>query len=123
VLDNRGFACINRLQTASGGASFNNLWADSSFQRPADIDFAAHAASLGAISEKVTGIAALEQALERAKLSDRTHVIVIETDPAATTQAGGAWWDVAIPEVSARAEVRTARVGYVDQLNKRTLGD
>jgi 3D-(3,5/4)-trihydroxycyclohexane-1,2-dione acylhydrolase (decyclizing) len=119
VLDNRGFACINRLQGASGGAPFNNLWADSHFETPADIDFAAHAASLGAIAEKVSTIGELEQALRRAKLSDRTHVIVIQTDPAMTTEAGGAWWDVAIPEVSARPEVRAARAAYVDQLEKR----
>jgi len=123
VLDNRGFACINRLQTASGGASFNNLWADSRSKADMHIDFAAHAASLGAIAEKVSGIAALERALARAKLSDRTHVIVVETDPAATTQAGGAWWDVAIPEVSARAEVQAARAAYIDLLKNRTSGD
>jgi len=120
VLDNRGFACINRLQRASGGAAFNNLWADSHFKVPAEIDFAAHAASLGAIAEKVSTIAELEQALKRAKHSDRTHVIVIETDPAAATEAGGAWWDVAIPEVSVRAEVRAARAAYADQIKKRT---
>jgi 3D-(3,5/4)-trihydroxycyclohexane-1,2-dione acylhydrolase (decyclizing) len=119
VLDNRGFACINRLQGASGGAAFNNLWADSHFETPAEIDFAAHAASLGAIAEKVSTIGELEQALRRAKLSDRTHVIVIQTDPAITTEAGGAWWDVAIPEVSVRAEVRAARAAYVDQIKKR----
>ncbi|MBP0651491.1 3D-(3,5/4)-trihydroxycyclohexane-1,2-dione acylhydrolase (decyclizing), partial [Mycobacterium tuberculosis] len=28
LLDNRGFGCINRLQKATGGAPFNNLWAD-----------------------------------------------------------------------------------------------
>jgi 3D-(3,5/4)-trihydroxycyclohexane-1,2-dione acylhydrolase (decyclizing) len=123
VLDNRGFACINRLQRASGGASFNNLWADSHFAAVAEIDFAAHAASLGAIAEKVSTIRELEQALGQAKLSDRTHVIVIQTDPAATTEAGGAWWDVAIPEVSTRPEVRAARAGYVDRLKKRTSGD
>jgi len=120
VLDNRGFACINRLQRASGGAAFNNLWADSHFETLAEIDFAAHAASLGAIAEKVSTIVELEQALKRAKLSDRTHLIVIQTDPATTTEAGGAWWDVAIPEVSARPEVRAAREAYVDQLKKRT---
>jgi 3D-(3,5/4)-trihydroxycyclohexane-1,2-dione acylhydrolase (decyclizing) len=123
VLDNRGFACINRLQRASGGAAFNNLWADSHFETLAAIDFAAHAASLGAIAEKVSTIAQLERALCQAKLSGRTHVIVIETDPAITTDAGGAWWDVAIPEVSARPEVRAARQAYVDQLKKRTPGD
>jgi len=120
VLDNRGFACINRLQRASGAAAFNNLWADSQYENPAAIDFAAHAASLGAIAEKVSTIAELEQALRRAKLSDRTHVIVIQTDPAMTTEAGGAWWDVAIPEVSVRPEVRAARRDYVKQLKKRT---
>ena len=120
VLDNRGFACINRLQGASGGAPFNNLWADSHFETAAEIDFAAHAASLGAIAEQVSSISELEQALRQAKHSDRTHVIVIQTDPTITTEAGGAWWDVAIPEVSARPEVRAARAAYVDQLRKRT---
>ena len=28
VLDNHGFGCINRLQMATGGANFNNLWQD-----------------------------------------------------------------------------------------------
>jgi 3D-(3,5/4)-trihydroxycyclohexane-1,2-dione acylhydrolase (decyclizing) len=39
-------------------------------------------------------------------------VQVIATDPAAATSAGGHWWDVAVPEVSARAEVRAARTRY-----------
>ncbi len=120
VLDNRGFGCINRLQRASGSAAFNTLWADSPHETSLEIDFAAHAASLGALAEKVATIAELEQALERAKSSDRTHVIVIDTDPAAATEAGGAWWDVAIPEVSARREVRAARAAYVDYLDQRT---
>jgi 3D-(3,5/4)-trihydroxycyclohexane-1,2-dione acylhydrolase (decyclizing) len=123
VLDNRGFACINRLQRSLGGAAFNTLSADSSGQTPPQIDFASHAASLGAIAEKVAGIAELEQALVRAKSSDRTHVIVIDTDPAATTEAGGSWWEVAVPEVSPRMEVRAARAAYVDAINKRSSGD
>ncbi|MGC1521441.1 MAG: 3D-(3,5/4)-trihydroxycyclohexane-1,2-dione acylhydrolase (decyclizing) [Steroidobacteraceae bacterium] len=120
VLDNRGFGCINRLQRASGSAAFHTLWADSPHETALQIDFAAHAASLGALAEKVATIAELEQALERAKSSTRTHVIVLDTDPAAATLAGGAWWDVAIPEVSARPEVRAARAAYVDYLDQRT---
>jgi 3D-(3,5/4)-trihydroxycyclohexane-1,2-dione acylhydrolase (decyclizing) len=113
VLDNHGFGCIERLQAACGGASFNNLLAtsDGAGEVPG-IDFAAHAASLGAGSEKVSGIAALEAALVRAKASDKTYVIVIETDAGAATKEGGAWWDVAVPEVSDRAEVRSARADY-----------
>ena len=51
VLDNRGFGCIERLQAATGGASFNNLLSDAAPR----VDFAAHAASLGAQAEKVDG--------------------------------------------------------------------
>jgi 3D-(3,5/4)-trihydroxycyclohexane-1,2-dione acylhydrolase (decyclizing) len=120
VLDNRGFACINRLQKAAGGAAFNTMWADSRHEILPEIDFAAHAASLGAIAEHVSTIAELEQALDRAKISARTHVIVIQTDPLAVTEAGGAWWDVAIPEVSVRPEVAAARAMYLDRLKKRT---
>jgi 3D-(3,5/4)-trihydroxycyclohexane-1,2-dione acylhydrolase (decyclizing) len=112
VLDNRGFGCIHRLQQATGGAPFNNLLADSRQQSPTHVDFAAHAAALGARSEKVADIEALSSALERARAAARTSVIVIDTDPQAATRAGGAWWDVAVPEVSDRDSVREARVEY-----------
>jgi 3D-(3,5/4)-trihydroxycyclohexane-1,2-dione acylhydrolase (decyclizing) len=123
VLNNRGFGCINRLQTATGGAAFNTLWEDSTHTTLADIDFVAHAASLGAIAEKAASIDALEQALHRARQSERTHVIVIDTDPAITTTEGGAWWDVAIPEVSSRAEVDAARMASLGQRKNRRFGD
>ncbi len=119
VLDNGGFGCIDRLQRATGGASFNNLLADARHDMLPRIDFAAHAASLGAIAEQVSSIPELEQALERAREAPRTFVIVIETDPAATTEQGGAWWDVGVPEVSTRAEVRAARTAYEQHLAAR----
>jgi 3D-(3,5/4)-trihydroxycyclohexane-1,2-dione acylhydrolase (decyclizing) len=112
VLDNRGFGCIHRLQKATGGAPFNNLLAGPGARSPAAVDFAAHAAALGAASEKVPDIGALPAALERARAASRTYVIVIDTDPEAATLAGGAWWDVAVPEVSERDSVRTARTAY-----------
>ena len=118
VLDNRGFGCINRLQQTVGAEPFNNLLGDSRGEAP-DIDFAAHAASLGAISEKVADIAALEAAFIRAKASPRTHVIVIDTDPVPTTAAGGAWWDVPVAEVSERPAVAAARAVYEQHLRAR----
>ncbi len=33
------------------------------------------------------------------------------------------WWDVAVPEVSQRAEVLEARRGYEAALEKQSLGD
>jgi 3D-(3,5/4)-trihydroxycyclohexane-1,2-dione acylhydrolase (decyclizing) len=112
VLDNRGFGCIDRLQRSTGGPGFNNLLADARHETLAPIDFAAHAASLGAAAEKVADLAQLERALVRGRATDRTHVIVIETDPVASTQAGGAWWDVPVAEVSERPAVRAARRNY-----------
>ncbi len=123
VVNNRGFACINRLQRASGGAAFNTLWQDSQYASVPEIDFVAHAASLGAIAEKVASIEALEASLQRAREAPRTHVMVIDTDPSITTSAGGAWWDVAIPEVSARAEVDAARTASAGPRENRRLGD
>jgi 3D-(3,5/4)-trihydroxycyclohexane-1,2-dione acylhydrolase (decyclizing) len=112
VLDNRGYGCINRLQMATGGANFNNLLTDAHHVDLPDIDFATHAASLGAIASKVGSIAELEAGLAAAKLNPRTTVLVIDTDPLITTDAGGHWWDVAVPEVSERAQVRAARANY-----------
>ena len=112
VLDNRGFGCINRLQMATGGANFNNLWQDCAMVAQPDIDFRKHAESMGAIAVKVSSIGDLEAALEAAKGNDRTTVISIETHPLIATEAGGYWWDVVVPEVSPRAEVATARKEY-----------
>ena len=49
----------------------------------------------------------------------KTYVVVIDSDPAAGTAAGGAWWDVAVPEVSSREEVRAARIAYEAALRDR----
>ena len=106
LLDNGGFGCIERLQAATGGASFNNL-------RSADpIDLVAHARSLGALASRAGNLAELGEAIAAARRAARTSVLVIETDPAAATGAGGCWWDVPVPEVSERAEVRAARERY-----------
>ncbi len=112
VLDNRGYGCIHRLQQSVGGAAFNNLFDAGTEGAAPRIDFAAHAAAMGARAEHVHTIAELEAALARARASDRTYVVVIDTDPARTTSEGGCWWEVAVPEVSARSEVRAARNEY-----------
>jgi 3D-(3,5/4)-trihydroxycyclohexane-1,2-dione acylhydrolase (decyclizing) len=123
LLDNRGYGCINRLQIATGGASFNNLIDTARHVVPSAIDFAAHAASMGAVAEKVGSIAELEAAMLRARESRSSYVIVIDTDPMPTTEAGGAWWDVAVPEVSARESVRAARRAYDEKRELQRLAD
>mgnify|MGYP001392153257 CR=1 FL=1 len=120
VTDNRGYGCINRLQMSTGGAEFNNLYAHTNQTNPIAIDFAAHAASMGADARKVGSISELEAALESARDAKNATVIVIDTDPYPTPDAGGHWWDVAVPEVSARKEVNAARAAYEAALKERT---
>jgi 3D-(3,5/4)-trihydroxycyclohexane-1,2-dione acylhydrolase (decyclizing) len=123
LLDNRGYGCINRLQMSTGSASFNNLLRDVRHETMPEIDFAAHAASLGAIAEKVESIGGLEAALGRARQNARTTVVVIDTDPLVSTEAGGHWWDVAVPEVSSRSEVNAKREQYERALELQRVGD
>jgi 3D-(3,5/4)-trihydroxycyclohexane-1,2-dione acylhydrolase (decyclizing) len=123
LLDNRGYGCINRLQMATGGANFNNLLKDSRHEILPEVDFAAHAASLGAIAEKVASVAELESALAKAKGNDKTTVLVVDTDPLASTDAGGHWWDVAVPEVSSRREVNAARKVYEEKKRMQSAID
>src|SRR5271167_4691201 len=123
VNDNRGFACINRLQQATGGAPFNNLLRDARHEALPDVDFVAHARALGAESVKVKSIADLETAFKTARAAKSTQVIVIETDPVGSTDAGGFWWDVAVPEVSERKEVDAARRDYEEAKTLQRVGD
>ena len=122
VLDNRGYGCINRLQRATGGESFNNLLRDTRHDVLPDIDFTAHAASLGAHAVKVKSLAELEAAVTAARGHSRTSVVVIDTDPLESTDAGGAWWDVAVPEVSQRREVEAAHAAYVTKKALQRVG-
>ena len=53
-----------------------------------------------------------------------TQVIVIETDPIASTDAGGFWWDVAVPATSERSAGRAAaREDYEKALASQRVGD
>ncbi|MEK9925972.1 MAG: thiamine pyrophosphate-dependent enzyme, partial [Alphaproteobacteria bacterium] len=123
ITDNRGFGCINRLQAATGGAAFNNLLADSYHEVLPDIDFVAHAASLGARAEKAGSIAELESAVAKAVRRDGVDVIVIDTDPGPSTEAGGTWWDVAVPAVSTRDTVTAAYKNYQTGRQRQDKGN
>ncbi|MBU4528068.1 MAG: 3D-(3,5/4)-trihydroxycyclohexane-1,2-dione acylhydrolase (decyclizing) [Hoeflea sp.] len=116
ITDNRGYGCINRLQMATGGAEFNNLFDHSQHVKPSQIDFVAHAGSMGADARKAGAIGELEAALAEARNLEGPAVIVIDTDPYPSTEAGGHWWDVAVPEVSEREQVRAARKIYESNL-------
>lgn len=114
LLDNGGFAVINKLQNNTGNDSFNNLIADCpTVTRPFGVDFAAHAAAMGATAERVENPAELAEAFKRAKASDRTYVIVMNVDAyEGWTKQGHAWWEVGTPHVSDSDKVRQAHLDW-----------
>ncbi|WP_282608585.1 3D-(3,5/4)-trihydroxycyclohexane-1,2-dione acylhydrolase (decyclizing) [Pelagibius sp. Alg239-R121] len=121
VCDNGGFGVINRLQNFKGGASFNNLIKDSRVKQPFAVDFVKHAESMGALGRQVESLADLEAAMDWAKTTDRTTVLSIVTD-AFSWVPGDAAWDVGVPEVSDRDEVRAARKDHDDIRAKQRIG-
>lgn len=118
LLDNHGFGCIHRLQGATVGEEFKNLLgADGA--PPPQLDFVQHARALGAQAEKVASLAELPAALERARAAKVSAVVVIETDPETSTQAGGAWWDVPVAQVSPSEKTQAARQKYEQQRTRQ----
>ena len=108
VCDNGGFAVINRLQVSTGGAEFNNLYDSSRRVRDARVDFLQHITSMGAEGEVVASIGDLPAAFERARACDRSYGLIIPVQ-AYSWLEGSSWWEVGVPEVSERADVRVAR--------------
>ena len=121
VCDNGGYAVINRLQNAKGGASFNNLIKDCRVKEPFAVDFAKHAESMGALTRHVESLTELGQAMEWAKSTDRTTVITIVSD-AFTWTPGDAWWDVGVPAISDRAEIRNAYAAQKEGRKRQRVG-
>jgi len=107
VCDNGGYAVIRRLQVNQGGRPFNNQLEDCEPARLTYVDFAMHAAAMGATTETVQRITDLPAALQRARQHDSTYVIVMKTSPNAWTE-GGSFWEVGVPETSHRPEVVAA---------------
>jgi len=124
VCDNGGYAVINRLQTNTGGAGFNNLLKDCRVKDPANVrhvDFAKHAEAMGAYARHCDSLADLEAAMEWAQTTDATTVISIASD-AYTWTDGGADWYVGVPEVSPRESVQAARKGQEEFRKKQRIG-
>ncbi|WP_432448351.1 3D-(3,5/4)-trihydroxycyclohexane-1,2-dione acylhydrolase (decyclizing) [Aliiroseovarius marinus] len=124
VLDNGGFAVINKLQNNTGNESFNNLLEDCpTIPQPFGVDFVAHATSMGAVAEKVSNPAELGEAFKRAKASDKTYVIVMDVDPyEGWTTEGHAWWEVGTPHITEDDRVRAAHIDWEASRSKQRRG-
>ena len=121
VFDNKGYGCIDNLQRSAGSPGFNNMFEDSVHETLPEIDFAAHAKSMGADAAHVDSMDALELALRDARASARSTVITVAVRRVGRGDLGGAWWDVAVPAVSELDAVNEARAAYEDAIGKQRV--
>ena len=124
VLDNGGFAVINKLQNNMGNESFNNLIEDCpTVTQPFAVDFAAHAASMGAHAETVENPAELAEAFKRAQKADKSYVIVMKVDAyEGWTAEGHTWWEVGTPHISESPKVQKAHQDVESTRQKQRRG-
>ncbi|HET9262299.1 MAG TPA: 3D-(3,5/4)-trihydroxycyclohexane-1,2-dione acylhydrolase (decyclizing) [Vicinamibacterales bacterium] len=125
LVDSGGFASIGGLSRAVGSGGFGTDYRFRNPQTgqldgaPLPVDLAANAESLGARVFRASNRASLDRALTDARGADRTAVVYVPVDPAARVPGYGAWWDVAVSEVSEQAGVQTAREEYDKERRKQ----
>ncbi len=125
VLDNGGFAVINKLQNNTGNESFNNLIKDTptATVTPFAVDFEAHAKAMGADAVTVANPDELGEAFTAAKASDKTTIIVMQVDPyEGWTTEGHTWWEVGTPHVSSSKKVSDAHKEWESSRSKQRKG-
>ncbi len=115
LLDNHGFRCIRDLSGRCGGAGtfqdfrYRDATTGELTGDVLPIDYAANAASLGALVLTAHDPAELARALtESVTVTDRPVVIVTEVDPSVEVPGYGGWWDVPVAAVSDEPAVRRA---------------
>jgi 3D-(3,5/4)-trihydroxycyclohexane-1,2-dione acylhydrolase (decyclizing) len=125
LVDSGGFASIGGLSRAVGSGGFGTEYR---FRNPQTgrldgaalpVDLAANAESLGARVFRASNRASLDRALTQARAADRTSVVFVPVDPAARVPGYGAWWDVAVSEVSEQPSVQNARSEYDKERKKQ----
>ncbi|TJZ90627.1 3D-(3,5/4)-trihydroxycyclohexane-1,2-dione acylhydrolase (decyclizing) [Paracoccus gahaiensis] len=125
LTDNRGYGCINRLQAHSGGAAFNNMYVDCRIETQPQIDYVAHAASMGAHAVKAGDLADLQDQIRAARDRDVPTVIVIDTTarpgPGDGLETAGHFWDVAVPAVGDTDKLKQAYARYIEHVAQQAL--
>lgn len=124
IVQNQGYASIGHLSESLGtrrfGTQYRRMDADRlNFEGDAmlPVDLAANARSYGLdvieVEPTPSAIADLRAAIAKAKASDRSTVIHINSDPRVYAPDNGAWWDVPVAEVSDDDAVQQARKDYL----------
>lgn len=113
VFDNRGYQCIDNLQTSQGISSYATFFktrdASGRLEGPTpEFDFAANARSYGAKAWTARTETELVQAMGEALSCPSACVIDVKVAAKSMTDGYDSWWRVGVPEVSDNADVKTA---------------
>lgn len=118
LLDNRGFGSIGSLSESVGSEGFgtNYRYRDKdSGELEGDVlplDLVMNAKSYGVDVHEAEDYDQLKEALQKAKLADKTQVIVVAVDKEQKVPGYSSWWDVPVAEESAMKSVKKAREEY-----------
>jgi 3D-(3,5/4)-trihydroxycyclohexane-1,2-dione acylhydrolase (decyclizing) len=128
LLDNSGFKSIGGLSRSLGQQGWGTRYVypeDGELRGDADgelrtlpVDLAMNAASLGADVIRCQTYAEFANALEGAKLNERTTVIYIQNDRYEGVPNYESWWDVPVAEVSEMHTVDAAREEWGEMRSK-----
>ena len=124
LVNNHGFASIGGLSQSLGSGGFGTRFRvrdSKSGQLDGEylpVDFAANARSLGAHAINTHTIEEFRQALQEARSTPKTTVIVVETERDVRVPGYESWWDVAVAETSTMEAVNQARKEYEEAMKK-----
>lgn len=124
LVDNHGYASIGGLSKSVGSDGFGTKYRYRTGSGQLDgnvlpIDYAANAASLGAVVFRAANRDELANALLQAQALEQTACIVVETDRSQRVGGYESWWDVAVAEVSENPAVQSARANYEEAKEKQ----
>jgi 3D-(3,5/4)-trihydroxycyclohexane-1,2-dione acylhydrolase (decyclizing) len=123
LMDNDGFKSIGALSRSVGSAGFGTRYVyprggvlpgdeENGTVQTLPVDLAANARSLGAHVIECRGYADFTEALQAARVQDRTTVIYIRNDRLQGVPDYEGWWDVPVAEVSEMPAVNRARADW-----------
>ena len=128
VVDNHGYQSIHGLQRSTGTPHFGLELRHRNDEGLLDgnivrVDYAQHAAAMGAHAVYTNTEDGFREALENARGRKGVNVVVVEVDPEKRVGSYdfGGWWDCPPAEVSGQKSVREARAQYDEAKKKQVL--
>lgn len=124
LFDNNGYQCIHNLQRGHGSDGFGNEFRYRNKESGQlaggymQMDFAAHARSMGARAYKANTAEELRAALLQARGETVTTLIEIKVLPGTNTSGYESWWRVGVPEVSQSDKVTSSYEEMMEQIRK-----